>query len=376
MEMAEYDEILVDPHGFKGYLKMEVELTNLKKDATLKFFKSTNHERYEHVGPEVTSHKSTRWQNYKMAKRLCLVDDLKLLKITISNTSSRNKLNPEVNDHYNIFTRESQEYELKTKDEAYAFVFPCMSCLKYWCCYRHIVKASVCGIQSYHPVMQSTGTSDLDKSCCIIGTLNSCCHPDAYVIGVSPLSDKHVLKEWCIEIKRRVVVDEVHWNGPHHTKLPTPDEIHRFLQLEHIESNHTIKSKNVILTPNQILTKELRQDIKRWEELIRENVFRLGGHQDHLPACLTHMLYYIVAEEQYNLAYFFAKRIEWASATPTTNLLYGMFLTRLFRYVMEHYPYLDNSIYNVVDRVMRPLALKQNQKPRSDHGMPKARHSV
>ncbi|GJX79333.1 hypothetical protein Tco_0327482 [Tanacetum coccineum] len=54
-----------------------------------------------------------------MAKRLCLVDDLKWLKITMSNTSSRNKLNPEVNDHYNIFSRESQEYELKTKDEAY-----------------------------------------------------------------------------------------------------------------------------------------------------------------------------------------------------------------------------------------------------------------
>ncbi|GJY84479.1 hypothetical protein Tco_0497855 [Tanacetum coccineum] len=53
-----------------------------------------------------------------MAKRLCLVDDLKLLKITMSNTSSRNKLNPKANDHYNIFTRESQEYELKTKDKA------------------------------------------------------------------------------------------------------------------------------------------------------------------------------------------------------------------------------------------------------------------
>ncbi|GJV53979.1 hypothetical protein Tco_1449720 [Tanacetum coccineum] len=42
----------------------------------------------------------------------------KMLKITMSNTSSRNKLNPEVNDHYNILTKESQEYELKTKDEA------------------------------------------------------------------------------------------------------------------------------------------------------------------------------------------------------------------------------------------------------------------
>ncbi|GJQ93251.1 hypothetical protein Tco_0004390 [Tanacetum coccineum] len=51
-----------------------------------------------------------------------------------------------------------------------------------------------------------------------------------------------------------------------------------------------------------------------------------------------------------------------------------MFLTRLFRYVMEHYPHLENGIYNVVDRVMCPLALKQTQKPRSDRG--KARHSV
>ncbi|GJW09415.1 hypothetical protein Tco_1575242 [Tanacetum coccineum] len=51
-------------------------------------------------------------------KRLCLVDDLKMLKITMSNTSSRNKLNPEINDHYNIFTRERQEYELKTEDKA------------------------------------------------------------------------------------------------------------------------------------------------------------------------------------------------------------------------------------------------------------------
>ncbi|GJV73578.1 hypothetical protein Tco_1493573 [Tanacetum coccineum] len=41
---------------------------------------------------------------------------------------------------------------------------------------------------------------------------------------------------------------------------------------------------------------------------------------------------------------------------------------------MEHYPHLDNGIYNAVDRVMRPLALKQTRKPQSDRG--KARHSV
>ncbi|GJT50899.1 hypothetical protein Tco_0977056 [Tanacetum coccineum] len=50
-----------------------------------------------------------------------------------------------------------------------------------------------------------------------------------------------------------------------------------------------MKSQNVVLTPNQILTKELSQDMKHWEELIHENVFGLGGHQDHLPASLAHI---------------------------------------------------------------------------------------
>ncbi|GKC53783.1 hypothetical protein Tco_1076528 [Tanacetum coccineum] len=116
--------------------------------------------------------------------------------------------------------------------------------------------------------------------------------------------------------------------------------------------------------------------MKRWEELIRKNVFGLEGHRDHLPACLSHMLYCIIAEEQYNLSYFFAKRIVNAWATTTANLPYGMFLTRLFQYVMEHYHHLDNGIYNVVDQVMHPLALKQSRKPRSDRGIRKGCHSV
>nr|GEX80015.1 ribosomal protein L7Ae/L30e/S12e/Gadd45 [Tanacetum cinerariifolium] len=119
-----------------------------------------------------------------------------------------------------------------------------------------------------------------------------------------------------------------------------------------------------------------RQDTKCWEELIRENVFGLRGHRDHLPASLAHMLYCIVAEEQYNLAYFFVKRIQCARATPNANLPYGMFLTCLFRHIMEQYPHLNNGIYSVFDRVIRPLALKQTRKPRSDSGKPKACHSI
>ncbi|GJU25114.1 hypothetical protein Tco_1163735 [Tanacetum coccineum] len=44
-----------------------LKLKNFKKDATLKLFKSTNQERYEHVGPEVTS--SQDGKVYKMVKR-------------------------------------------------------------------------------------------------------------------------------------------------------------------------------------------------------------------------------------------------------------------------------------------------------------------
>nr|GEZ46013.1 ribosomal protein L7Ae/L30e/S12e/Gadd45 [Tanacetum cinerariifolium] len=134
--------------------------------------------------------------------------------------------------------------------------------------------------------------------------------------------------------------------------------------------------KTVTLSPNQVLTKELRQDLKRWEELIRENMFGVEGHRDHLPARLAHILYCILSEQQYNLACFFAKRIKSARATLKAHILYGMFLTRLFRYVMKHYPHLDNGIYNVVDQVMRPLALRQTRKPRNDSGIHKAHHSI
>ncbi|GKB01658.1 hypothetical protein Tco_0829702 [Tanacetum coccineum] len=126
--------------------------------------------------------------------------------------------------------------------------------------------------------------------------------------------------------------------GPYCTELPTPDDIRRLLELERVVVDRTIKSQMVSLNPNQILTKELSPDMKQWEELIRENAFQC------------------------------------ARATPTTNLPYGMFLTHLYRYVMETYPHLDNGIYDIVDRVMRPLALKQTRRTRSDRG--KARHSV
>ncbi|GJW61563.1 zinc finger, CCHC-type containing protein [Tanacetum coccineum] len=48
----------------------------------------------------------------------------------------------------------------------------------------------------------------------------------------------------------------------------------------------------------------------------------LGGHRDHLLAFLAHILYCILAEQQYNLAYFFVKRIESARATSKAHFPY------------------------------------------------------
>ncbi|GJZ22421.1 hypothetical protein Tco_0559460 [Tanacetum coccineum] len=102
------------PHRFEGSLKDGVNVKNFKKDATLKFFKSTNQERYEHVGPEVTSSQDGE-------TRLCLVNDLKVFKITISLTSqdkgTSSCLKLKDTTTYSQDKRH-EDYELKTKDKA------------------------------------------------------------------------------------------------------------------------------------------------------------------------------------------------------------------------------------------------------------------
>nr|GEU54641.1 zf-CCHC domain-containing protein/DUF4219 domain-containing protein/UBN2 domain-containing protein [Tanacetum cinerariifolium] len=173
---------------------------------------------------------------------------------------------------------------------------------------------------------------------------------------------------------KKCLMDKASNEGPYCIDLPTPDDIRRLLELERVVVYRTIKSQMVSLNPNQILTKELSPDMKQWEDLIRENMFGLGGHRDRLSACLAHMLYCVVTEKQYNLVYFFIKRIKCAKATLTANLPYGMFLTHLYRYIMEKYPHLDNGTYDIVERVMRPFALRQTRRPRSDRG--KIRRSV
>ncbi|GJR12169.1 integrase, catalytic region, zinc finger, CCHC-type containing protein [Tanacetum coccineum] len=101
------------------HLSRSVEVLKLKKfqeRCNIKAFQ----EWYEHVGPEVASPqdgKVTRWRRdcaWLMISRCSRSQ----CQIQVQGTSSIQ----EVNDHYNIFTRESQEYELKTKDKAYQLI--------------------------------------------------------------------------------------------------------------------------------------------------------------------------------------------------------------------------------------------------------------
>ncbi|GKA22275.1 hypothetical protein Tco_0708237 [Tanacetum coccineum] len=98
-----------------------LKLKNFKKDATLKLFKSTNREIYGHVGPKVTRY--TRWQSLQDGKkRLCLVDGLKMLKITFSHISQNKgtslSLKSMITTSIHKLMIEVKDYELKTNGKA------------------------------------------------------------------------------------------------------------------------------------------------------------------------------------------------------------------------------------------------------------------
>ncbi|GKE32718.1 hypothetical protein Tco_1452040 [Tanacetum coccineum] len=86
------------------------------------------------------------------------------------------------------------------------------------------------------------------------------------------------------------------------------------------------------------------------------------------------MLYYVVNSEKFNLAYYMAKRIEWVTKQARYILTYFMLLTRLFKFIFDENPELQNESYVLYDRVMNPLAVQLERKPRKDHGTRRGRH--
>ncbi|GJR47361.1 hypothetical protein Tco_1315464 [Tanacetum coccineum] len=111
-----------NPHGFEDFrysdtthLSRSVKvlmLKNFKKDATLKLFKNGMS-----MSVQMSQvHKMARFIRWRRDCAWLMISrgSRSLCQIQVQGTSSIQ----EVNDHYNIFTRERQEYELKTKDKA------------------------------------------------------------------------------------------------------------------------------------------------------------------------------------------------------------------------------------------------------------------
>nr|GEZ68037.1 pentatricopeptide repeat-containing protein [Tanacetum cinerariifolium]GEZ68038.1 pentatricopeptide repeat-containing protein [Tanacetum cinerariifolium] len=114
--------------------------------------------------------------------------------------------------------------------------------------------------------------------------------------------------------------------------------------------------------------------MKPWVDIIRENAICLGGHRDHVFACICHMLYYIESLTPYNLAFFILKRME--KTQKTKELLpYGMPLSRLFKHVVSIFPELAIVKYPLFDHVMHLLAPYYERNTRADQGKKGPRES-
>ncbi|GJS30312.1 hypothetical protein Tco_0490932 [Tanacetum coccineum] len=71
--------------------------------------------------------------------------------------------------------------------------------------------------------------------------------------------------------------------GPYQTNPPSSDEIKLYVQEEREGHVTRIRHDKVIdVKDNQILTREIITIMKTWVDIIRENVFCLGGNRDHV----------------------------------------------------------------------------------------------
>ncbi|GJR26710.1 hypothetical protein Tco_1102942 [Tanacetum coccineum] len=92
--------------------------------------------------------------------------------------------------------------------------------------------------------------------------------------------------------------------GLYKTKPPSPRVIKSFIQVPRQGQETRTKNKKTVV---------------------------VGGHKDHVSACLCHMLYCIETSTSYNLAFFILKRMEKTRFKPKELLPYGMILTRYDR---------------------------------------------
>ncbi|GJT30380.1 hypothetical protein Tco_0910655 [Tanacetum coccineum] len=204
--------------------------------------------------------------------------------------------------------------------------------------------------------------------------------PVNYYLGTKAIYCVETLQGACV-FTDRWRLDELAYgipsDGPYQTYPPSIEDIISSIGIDREGQVCRIRHEEEIdVHDYQILTCEIIPTLKPLEEIIWENIFCLGGNWDHVPACLCFMLYCVVHSKRFNLAYYMAKRMEWVTKQARIILPYGMLLTRLFTFIMNEYPKLNNESYVLYDHVMTPLAAQLERKPRRDRGMGRGRHST
>ncbi|GJX03871.1 hypothetical protein Tco_0189787 [Tanacetum coccineum] len=160
------------------------------------------------------------------------------------------------------------------------------------------------------------------------------------------------------------------------TNPPSPSVIKNLIQTPRQGFVTRVRNKKTINDDdNEILNREIQHHMSSWVEIIRENVFCLGGHRDHVPACLCHILYCIETSKKYNLAFFILKLMESIRNTPKEILPNGMLLTTLFTYIVSNLLESSSDRYILCDRVMHPVSPHYERMMRSDHGTKRCRSS-
>ncbi|GKF04175.1 hypothetical protein Tco_0034843 [Tanacetum coccineum] len=92
-------------------------------------------------------------------------------------------------------------------------------------------------------------------------------------------------------------------DGPYQTNLPPIEDIISYIQVNRDgQVRRILHEEEIDVLEYQVLTREIEPTLKPLEEIIRENVFCLGGNRDHVPACRCYMLYCVVHSKKFNLA--------------------------------------------------------------------------
>ncbi|GJT84501.1 retrovirus-related pol polyprotein from transposon TNT 1-94 [Tanacetum coccineum] len=132
-------------------------------------------------------------------------------------------------------------------------------------------------------------------------------------------------------------------DGPYQTNLPPIEDIISSIRVDRDGQVRRIRHEEEIdVLEYQVLTHEIEPSLKPLEEIIWENVFYLG----------------------------------WVTKQARLLLPFGMLLTRLFTFIMNENPELNNESYVLYDHVMTPLAAQLERKPRKYRGIRRGRHST